>query len=158
MNDGKINVELDYKDFYAILELTGKDPDNEFLMGIHKRFLERVFRLAASIKGTTTDWVPADQIAWAIPDWSARVFELRGRAASADPITRKKIQAIKAIRMVSNMGLKEAKDYIDVLVEDSWRALHIKIFLNGAGVSELRQDLGYEWELRSVGFVENDRP
>lgn len=151
MNDGKINVELDYKDFYAILELTGKDPDNEFLLGIHKRFLGRVFDLAAQIK-TTTEWMSVDDILAKVNDWPLRRWELRGRVADPDPATFKKIQAIKSVRMVSSTGLKEAKDYVDSLNWNTWISLGIQVRLDHHGISELQADNGYLWELRSVGF------
>jgi hypothetical protein len=156
----KINVELDYKDFYAILELTGRDPDNEKLIGIHDRFLERVFELAAEQRdkdtGTFT-WMTPDKVRklWG---YETCTYQLRGKRVAVT--TPEKIKAIKMIRILSAKGLKDAKDYIDVVSSynpPSWVMMNEPVTLSGSGatadpvLNDLENGFGFQWQLRMVG-------
>lgn len=144
MSAGKIKVELDYRDFYALLELTGKDHENEFLMGLHNRFLQNVFALAAGYKKDDT-WIPITQV----PAWTAveNRWRLRGKLeVGAD---RQVIQTIKGIRTVTGLGLKEAKDYVDTLVTNSWKECPTLVKFNGH-IDDLLHPSGYCWEVQEV--------
>ena len=157
----KINIDLEYRDFYNILELL-QDTEKPEYYELRDRFLKIVFDLASEKEWTSLkEWTPLKEFikflnSTTYPNVN---FYISGRKTTNPLQHGSMIATIKNIRMISDISLRGAKDFVDILSEFAWTPLSqgsSRVVLNSTttscftGLDALSDDPLYEFEVKVI--------